>query len=81
MKVGADLDDDIRRAALLRGELGPDRLLMTDANQRWDVGQAIESIRARRSGPVLDRGADEPRRRARARRDRTRSRTHQGRHR
>ena len=76
MKVGADLDDDMRRAALLRGELGPDRLLMTDANQRWDVGQAIEWIaRARRSGPVLDRGADEPRRRARARRDRTRGRT------
>jgi L-fuconate dehydratase len=46
MKVGADLDDDIRRAALLRGELGPDRLLMTDANQRWDVGQAIEWMRA-----------------------------------
>jgi L-fuconate dehydratase len=46
MKVGADLDDDMRRAALLRGELGPDRLLMTDANQRWDVGQAIEWMRA-----------------------------------
>ena len=46
MKVGADLDDDQRRAALLRDELGPDRLLMTDANQRWDVGQAIEWMRA-----------------------------------
>ena len=46
MKVGADLDDDQRRAGLLRGELGPDRLLMTDANQRWDVGQAIEWMRA-----------------------------------
>ncbi len=46
MKVGADLDDDQRRAALLRAELGPDRLLMTDANQRWDVGQAIDWMRA-----------------------------------
>ena len=46
MKVGADLDDDIRRATLLRGELGSDRLLMTDANQRWDVGQAIDWMRA-----------------------------------
>ncbi len=46
MKVGADLEDDQRRAALLRDELGPDRLLMTDANQRWDVGQAIEWMRA-----------------------------------
>ena len=61
MKVGADLDDDQRRAALLRDELGPDRLLMTDANQRWDVGQAIEWMRALEAArPVLDRGADQP---------------------
>ena len=76
MKVGADLDDDQRRAALLRGELGPDRLLMTDANQRWDVGQAIEWMRAlEATGPVLDRGADESRRRAR-RTPRSRARSH-----
>jgi len=48
MKVGANLDDDQRRAGLLRSELGPDRLLMTDANQRWDVGEAIEWMRALR---------------------------------
>ena len=41
MKVGADVDDDIRRAALLRAELGPDRMLAMDANQRWDVPAAI----------------------------------------
>jgi L-fuconate dehydratase len=41
MKVGADLDDDRRRAAILREELGPDRMLAVDANQRWDVGTAI----------------------------------------
>jgi L-fuconate dehydratase len=41
MKVGADVDDDLRRAAILREELGPDRMLAVDANQRWDVGSAI----------------------------------------
>jgi L-fuconate dehydratase len=42
MKVGANLDDDIRRAQLIRDEIGPDRVLMMDANQIWDVPQAIE---------------------------------------
>jgi L-fuconate dehydratase len=46
MKVGASLADDRRRAALLREVLGPDRLLMMDANQVWDVGPAIEWVRA-----------------------------------
>ena len=41
MKVGADVEDDVRRAAILREELGPDRMLAVDANQRWDVGTAI----------------------------------------
>ena len=48
MKVGADLDDDLRRAAILREELGPDRMLVVDANQRWDVGTAIEWMAALR---------------------------------
>lgn len=42
MKVGAKLEDDVRRAQLIRDEIGPDRVLMMDANQAWDVGQAIE---------------------------------------
>jgi L-fuconate dehydratase len=42
IKVGANLDDDRRRAAIVRNEIGPDRFLMIDANQRWGVGQAIE---------------------------------------
>ena len=42
MKVGRDLDDDLRRAAIIREEIGPDRKLMMDANQIWDVDQAIE---------------------------------------
>jgi L-fuconate dehydratase len=46
IKVGADLRDDVRRAALIREEIGPERRLMMDANQRWDVGEAIASMRA-----------------------------------
>src|SRR6059058_5456034 len=42
MKVGRDLDDDVRRARLIREEIGPNRKLMMDANQVWDVDQAIE---------------------------------------
>jgi len=45
MKVGASLEDDVRRAALVREEIGPERKLMMDANQAWDVGQAIENMR------------------------------------
>ncbi len=44
IKVGADLDDDIRRSTIIREEIG-DRKLMMDANQRWDVGGAIENMR------------------------------------
>ena len=40
-KVGGDLEDDIRRARIIREEIGPDRGLMMDANQVWDVDQAI----------------------------------------
>jgi L-fuconate dehydratase len=42
MKVGRDRDDDIRRAAIIREEIGPERKLMMDANQIWDVDQAID---------------------------------------
>jgi L-fuconate dehydratase len=41
LKVGHDLDEDLRRAAIVREEIGPDRSLMLDANQVWDVDQAI----------------------------------------
>jgi L-fuconate dehydratase len=41
IKVGGDLADDIRRLAIVRQEIGPDRFLMVDANQKWDVGEAI----------------------------------------
>ena len=45
IKVGRDLHDDVRRAALVRETIGPDRKLMMDANQVWDVGQAIAWMR------------------------------------
>jgi L-fuconate dehydratase len=44
MKVGADIENDIRRARLMREEIGPDRKLMMDANQVWDVDQAIANM-------------------------------------
>jgi L-fuconate dehydratase len=46
MKVGADLDDDIRRMRIVREEVGPDRMLAVDANQRWDVPVAIDWMAA-----------------------------------
>ncbi len=41
IKVGADLKDDIRRATIIREEIGDDLNLMMDANQKWDVNEAI----------------------------------------
>jgi L-fuconate dehydratase len=46
MKVGVDLDANLRRAALMREEIGPERKLMMDANQCWDVDEAIAQVRA-----------------------------------
>ena len=45
MKVGGNLQDDIRRVRLVREALGPERKLMIDANQAWDVPQAIDWIK------------------------------------
>ena len=45
MKVGADRADDVRRARMIRTEIGPDRMLAVDANQRWDVPVAISWMR------------------------------------
>ncbi|TCC26918.1 L-fuconate dehydratase [Kribbella speibonae] len=46
LKVGASLDDDIRRCRIAREVLGPDVHLMIDANQVWDVPEAIEWVKA-----------------------------------
>ncbi|GCF07536.1 L-fuconate dehydratase [Dictyobacter arantiisoli] len=45
LKVGANLTDDIRRAALMREVIGPDSPLMLDANQAWDVAEAIANMK------------------------------------
>ncbi|RLP22243.1 L-fuconate dehydratase [Mesorhizobium sp. YM1C-6-2] len=45
MKVGRDLADDIRRLTIAREVIGPDRYLMIDANQVWEVGQAIDWLK------------------------------------
>lgn len=46
IKVGRDLADDLRRCAIVRAEIGPDRRLMIDANQVWEVDQAIDWVKA-----------------------------------
>jgi L-fuconate dehydratase len=43
-KVGGNIEADIRRARILREEIGWDRKLMMDANQVWDVDQAVRSM-------------------------------------
>jgi len=45
LKVGADFADDQRRLRLVRDTVGPDVELAIDANQRWDVGEAIQWVR------------------------------------
>jgi L-fuconate dehydratase len=45
MKVGANLDDDVRRATLIREEIGWERKLMMDANQVWGVDEAIANMK------------------------------------
>jgi L-fuconate dehydratase len=44
IKVGADIEDDCRRAALMREEIGYERRLSVDANQVWGVGEAIANM-------------------------------------
>jgi L-fuconate dehydratase len=46
LKVGADLADDARRCRVARSVVGPDVRMAVDANQRWDVDQAITWTRA-----------------------------------
>ena len=82
LKVGADLADDVRRCRVARAVVGPRHphrhrrqpALERRRGHRLDQG-------ARRVRPVLDRGADQPRRRPRPRRDPQGRRPGQGRHR
>jgi L-fuconate dehydratase len=45
LKVGSNLQDDIRRLKIVREEIGPDRDLMIDANQVWSVNEAVEWVK------------------------------------
>ncbi|PJI38846.1 MAG: fuconate dehydratase [Rhizobium sp.] len=46
MKVGRDLEDDKRRLRIAREVIGDDSYLMIDANQIWEVGEAIDWVKA-----------------------------------
>ncbi|MFI9511098.1 L-fuconate dehydratase [Nocardia sp. NPDC052566] len=44
IKVGRDVDEDVRRVQIARAAIGPDIGLAVDANQRWDVDAAVDWI-------------------------------------
>ncbi|SHI70966.1 enolase C-terminal domain-like protein [Streptomyces sp. 3214.6] len=46
LKVGADLDDDLRRLRTARAAVGPGVRIAVDANQRWNIGEAVSWTRA-----------------------------------
>ena len=58
LKVGRDVDADVRRCAIARDAMGPDAGLLVDANQVWDVETAIEHVR--RLAPYGIRWIEEP---------------------
>ena len=45
LKVGLNLEDDLRRCRIARRAIGPAVALAVDANQRWDVGAAIDWLK------------------------------------
>jgi L-fuconate dehydratase len=45
MKVGGDIKEDVRRAQIIREEIGEEIQLMMDANQKWDVNEAIQNMK------------------------------------
>ena len=46
LKVGVNRGDDIRRLGIAREVIGPNRTLMIDANQVWEVDEAIAWVNA-----------------------------------
>jgi L-fuconate dehydratase len=44
LKVGRDIEDDVRRIKMLRALVGPDVTISADANQHWDVEEAITNV-------------------------------------
>ena len=45
IKVGLDVNDDRRRMKIMRDQIGWEAPLMTDANERWDIGEAIDHMK------------------------------------
>ena len=45
IKVGGNIEEDIRRAQIVRQEIGWECELMMDANQTWEVDEAIEKTK------------------------------------
>jgi L-fuconate dehydratase len=45
VKVGGAPEEDARRMSIVREQIGPDLKLMADANQRWEVDEAIARVR------------------------------------
>jgi L-fuconate dehydratase len=45
LKVGADIEDDVRRCRLVREIVGSDVRLSIDANQWWEVAEAVDNVR------------------------------------
>ncbi|MEU7848950.1 enolase C-terminal domain-like protein [Micromonospora parva] len=45
LKVGADAADDVRRLKIAREAVGPKIRIALDANQRWDVAEAVDRMR------------------------------------
>jgi L-fuconate dehydratase len=46
LKVGGNLEDDVRRMGIAREACGPGVRIAVDANQRWDVDEAVRWIQA-----------------------------------
>ncbi|MHA7292404.1 enolase C-terminal domain-like protein [Arthrobacter sp. HLT1-21] len=46
LKVGAHLEDDIRRLKVARAACGPAMRIAIDANQRWDTAEAVAWVKA-----------------------------------
>jgi L-fuconate dehydratase len=58
LKVGADLDEDVRRLRLAREAVGPEIRIAVDANQRWDVPEALRRLAA--LAPLAPHWIEEP---------------------
>ncbi len=61
MKVGSkDVQDDVTRAGWIREEIGPDHMLMMDANQKWNVDRAVENMKILARAPFKPIWIEEP---------------------